>query len=894
VTTLEEQLSRAALEGLDANFVRWLRFVGAGPGEWTELQALKVKTTYATRNRFAHADTTAAALVLLRQSDSFKAQGVYTIANRVNPAVATRREARKWHDTDKGEGTSDRDITHRLVLFIDIDADRPSGTSATTEEMARTVPVAEAIYAAFADVLGDARALGYAHSGNGRQIFVALDAVVESPALAALIRGILGAVSVAFAAPGTTIDKTVGDAKRLVPAFGTVKRKGATGIAERPHRSTAFLCSDDVARLRMDDLERLLATLLERVPTEQRGQVSAGAGRKADDPWRAVLKRTTAGGDFTRANAIAVEEVARALGILDEDNKVRCPGCGNTDGVALVNNGLKCHHKTCVDRGVSGTPGFRTPVDLVVEVRSLEAVDAARWLLARFFGEDAPSPRARAKDADAEEGEAEDEPPPPEDGDLPSGFIGRDFPLTDIGNAERFVAHHGTDVRYCHEWKKWLVWDGARWALDRRAQVDLRATQTVRAIGAEAAHAKGKKKRDALRSHARDSESASSLGAMVKVARVLPGVPVVADELDVDPWRLNCRNGTIDLRTGVLHAHHRADHITKLAPVAYDAAAECPLWRKFLSDIMGRNDDLVGFLQRAVGYSLTGSVDEQVLFFLHGSGSNGKSTFLRTLLELVGDYGIQTAPDILIAKNQEGHPTEVADLFGCRLAVCQELEAGRPFAEAKVKQLTGGDIIRARRMREDFWSFKPTQKFFLAANHKPTIRGTDLAIWRRIRLIPFTVTIDGDKKDPLLLEKLRAERPGIVRWAVEGCLEWQRLGGLRAPKEVLDATTLYRQEQDVFGEFIEDRFDVAPHFAVQTRDLLRDYRVWCELNGHREMSPKALGAQLTARGFRRGREKHQRCWHGLRVRTLGDQTDVRAPSESRDGDLEPRSFFEDL
>jgi putative DNA primase/helicase len=194
-------------------------------------------------------------------------------------------------------------------------------------------------------------------------------------------------------------------------------------------------------------------------------------------------------------------------------------------------------------------------------------------------------------------------------------------------------------------------------------------------------------------------------------------------------------------------------------------------------------------------------------------------------------------------------------------------------------------------MREDFWSFTPTHKLFLAANHKPTVRGTDHAIWRRIRLVPFTVTIAEDKKDPQLLEKLLVERAGILRWAVDGCLDWQRRGGLCAPKEVVDATTSYRQEQDVVGEFVEDRCDIASHFMVTTRDLLREYRGWCETNGHRELSPKGLGAQLSARGFVGAKKNHQRCWMGLRVRMPCDPTDARAPET---GDDEPRSFFEDL
>ncbi len=894
---IEDRLRAAGAEGLEANFGRWLVFCGAPPSEWIELQALKIPTRYGKKNRVAHADGIAAALPLLRQGDGFGAQGVFVIANPVNPAAATRAAPRTWHDAEKGASTTDRDITHRRVLFVDVDAIRTAGTSATDEEMGHAVAVARAVYARLAELLGGDHALGYGHSGNGRQVFVAVEPTEEPSPLGATIKGILAALAIGFAAPGAEIDRTVADAKRLVPAFGTTKRKGAEGVADRPHRRTAFVCSDVPARVRAVDLDRVLAGLLEPLSLEQRRQVDSAMGRKTEaarDP-ATKGKRAPGAGTFARANALAVEEVARALGLFDEQGHVRCPGCSNTDGVALVNNGLKCHHKTCFDRGVPGTPGFRTPVDLVAEARQLEPADAARWLLETLAGEAPVDRRPRRRErAEPEDDEPSPPAPPPAGDDFPSGFIGRDFPLTDGGNAERFAVHHGEDVRHCHDWKKWLVWDSMRWAIDRRATIEFRAFQTVRAIPSEAARSPTPKRQKALRAHATASDSASSMSAMLKVARSRPELTVVADELDQDPWAFNCSNGTIDLRQGVLRPHARLDNITKAAPVAFDATAECPTWLSFLNTIMARNADLVAFLRRAVGYSLTATIGEQVLFFLHGSGQNGKSTFCRTLLELFGDYGLQAAPDLLLTKNTEAHPTGIADLFGRRLAVCQEIEKGRMLAEATVKQLTGGDIIRARRMREDFWSFRPTHKLFLAANDKPRVRGTEFAIWRRIRLIPFTVKITDEQKDPELLDKLIAERAGILRWAVEGCREWQK-GGLRPPKEVVDATAAYRKEEDIVGEFIEDRCEVGDDLQVRAADLHREYRGWCETNGHREMSAKSLGAQLVSREFRNGKDRGERTWFGLGLRRVGvGESDRRPPPRDDDDDREPRSFFDDM
>ena len=241
-------------------------------------------------------------------------------------------------------------------------------------------------------------------------------------------------------------------------------------------------------------------------------------GRKTEHPvlGRGRDARARGAGSFTRANALPIEDVARALGLPDDESRVRCPGCSNTDGVALVNNGLKCRQKTCSDRGVPGTPGFRTPVHLVSEARQLEAADAARWLLERFLGESPDAPRRRAPAADDDDDCGMPPPVPPPDEELPSGFIGRDFPLTDGENAERFAAHHGEDVRHCHDWKKWLVWDGTRWGSDRRAAVEFRAFQTVRAIPSEAARAPTPKKR---RRSARTRPRATARAPWVRCSR---------------------------------------------------------------------------------------------------------------------------------------------------------------------------------------------------------------------------------------------------------------------------------------------------------------------------------------------------------------------------------------
>jgi putative DNA primase/helicase len=339
--------------------------------------------------------------------------------------------------------------------------------------------------------------------------------------------------------------------------------------------------------------------------------------------------------------------------------------------------------------------------------------------------------------------------------------------------------------------------------------------------------------------------------------------------MDRDPWLLNLRNGTINLRTGEFRPHDRRDLITKLAPVNYDPEAVCPIWDGFLDRIMAGNKDLINFIRRATGYSLTGSVKEQVMVFLYGQGANGKSTFLSTVLALVGDYGIQSHSELLMARTREAHPTERSDLYRKRIVACVEVDQGRRMAESLVKQLTGGEKVRARRMREDFWEFDPTHKLFLAGNHKPTVQGTDEGIWRRVLLVPFTVSIPETERDKDLPDKLKVELPGILNWALCGCREWIT-GGLGVPDVVRKATDQYREEMDDFEDFVEDCCVVGKDQRVRASDIYQAYKDWVP-GGTRPLPRKDFKAQLAKRGFRDSRsgKDGSTYYHGLNLRNDG-------------------------
>lgn len=320
------------------------------------------------------------------------------------------------------------------------------------------------------------------------------------------------------------------------------------------------------------------------------------------------------------------------------------------------------------------------------------------------------------------------------------------------------------------------------------------------------------------------------------------------DQLDVDPFLLNVLNGTIDLKTGQLRPHRPEDFITKIAPVHYDPEARCDLFLQFLNQIFKADDELIAFVQRAIGYALTGSVREQVFFLLYGTGANGKSTFMELLVAGLGDYAIAAPPGLLLKKKHEGHPTDLADLFGARFVTTSEVKTDARWDEERIKSLTGGDTIKARRMREDFWSFSPTHKIFISTNHKPATNDSSIGFWRRVRMIPFTTTIPEDQRDPKLLDKLKAELPGILAWAVRGCLEWQRLE-LGTAAAVEKATADYRAESDQVAEFLQDSCELGPSYKVQAKALYTVYYDWC--NGRKEApnSVKAFGTRMRELGY---------------------------------------------
>jgi putative DNA primase/helicase len=444
--------------------------------------------------------------------------------------------------------------------------------------------------------------------------------------------------------------------------------------------------------------------------------------------------------------------------------------------------------------------------------------------------------------------------------------------LSDLGNARRLVAQHGQDLRYNFLAKKWLYWTGNHWCIDNCGETERRAKLTVAKIYEEAAGAVELDDRKRLAQWGLRSEGSQRLLSMVRLAQSEPGIPVLPGQLDANPWRLNCQNGTIDLTTGELGPHVREDLITRLVPCDYDPAAECEQWEQFLDRIQAKNWGVIWFLQRALGYALTGSTREQCLFILWGSGANGKSTLLNQVREILGNYAVHTPTETLLAKQRSGEiPTDVARLDGPRFVTASEIDRGRRLAESLIKELTGRDTVSARFLYGEYFDFVPQFKLFLSTNNKPVIKGVDNAIWRRINLVAFPVQIPEGERDRDLPEKLREEAPGILAWLVRGCMDWYR-GGLGTPPEVLQATADYRAEMDMLAEFLEEKCLVKPNLSATAKELYEEYCSWAEANGLKDrevMKQRTFGIHLAERGFRKDKgTSGQRLWCGLGLRLI--------------------------
>lgn len=453
--------------------------------------------------------------------------------------------------------------------------------------------------------------------------------------------------------------------------------------------------------------------------------------------------------------------------------------------------------------------------------------------------------------------------------------------LTDMGNSTRFARQHADDLRYIGQWG-WLVWDSKRWARDDTGAVMRAARQTVSGLYAKAQRLESqsnalipelekaaagsdqaliesiKEKRQKLADRAKavlkwalQSQGRTRLTAMVELGQSEKALVARPEWFDGDPWLLNVDNGTLNLQTLELKPHDPDQWITKLVPVAWKPDAQSSRWEQFLREVFDDDTDLIDFVQRRVGYSLTGNVQEQEFALLWGRGANGKSTFVSTILAMMGDYAQTTRAETLL-ETKTSINNDVAALAGARLVVASELPEHATLNESLIKDLTGNDSITARFLYKEYFTFRPQFKLWLYGNHKPRVRGTDDAIWRRVNLVEFGRQFTGDDADPQLASKLQNELAGILAWAVRGCQRWQA-EGLHTPEAVDNASRQYRTDQDVIGAFVEDCCVTGPNFSAYTGNLFEQYSQWTEDSGEYTVSKRRFGQKLRERGFTKDR-----------------------------------------
>ena len=444
----------------------------------------------------------------------------------------------------------------------------------------------------------------------------------------------------------------------------------------------------------------------------------------------------------------------------------------------------------------------------------------------------------------------------------------QDEHLTDVGNGQRLVRHFGQDLRFCTETKGWLVFENGHWRPDEDRCIIRLAKKTADIMVQEARELKDDDQRQRLIRHALASENSIRIKAMVDMAATEKDVIVCQKHLDSKPEILGLLDGNVlDLKSGGFRPGTRADLITKHCGTDW-GAPECETWIAFLHKVMGGDLPLINYIQRAVGYSLTGLTTEQCFFFLYGTGANGKSTFLNVLQHLMGNYSLVMDPETIMLKNgTTGATPELARLRAARVVVTNEVEEGKRLDENRIKQMTGGDTIVARGLYQAPFEFKPEFKIWMAGNHKPGIRGTDNAIWRRVHLIPFTVTIPKAEQDGNLFSKLKKEMPGILQWAVAGYQDWRK-SKLNPPKQVLDAVEEYRDEMDTMGHWLHECCTLGKSLKTASDTLYQSYRSWCQLNGHFPHSQARFGRALGDRGL--GKEKQGTVsWVGIGFKKQG-------------------------
>lgn len=748
-----------------------------------------------------------------------RAEGNYITLNPVNPALIARANNRMRDPVRHEPLTTDDQVSRRRWLLIDGDPVRPKGISSTDDEHRQAHQKVHDIASHLTDQGWPAPVM--ADSGNGAHLLYRVD-LPNDPSSRDLIERCLKALALRFSDPAVAVDTSVANAARITKLYGTVTRKG-DATAERPHRRSGMFSV--AGPVDVVPVERLKA-LADQVPiaTTPRPSV-AGRGsqfKSAEDVARWLADHTIAVHREATWQQDGHKWVLKHCPWNDEHRDHSAYVVRHANGAMAAG----CHHDGCVDK----------------DWKALRAL---------FKEMDGPAEIVQAST-------------------LPDTF-----PLTESGDAEYFAASFGDQIRFDWRRHRWLIFIGHRWVPDADGELHRLAKQAIRDRQAAALSFTKDDERKARLRWATAGESRKRIENMIALARSVKPISDTGDSWDTDPWLLGVLNGVLDLRDGTVRPGRPDDRITMCIQAPFDPQASCDLWITKVQEIFDNRADLIDYVHRALGYSLTGITTEQCLFLNWGSGANGKGTLINTFGWLLGDYADDLPFSALELHQRASIPNDVAKLVGRRFVTSSESNDGVQLNEARIKALTGCDPITARFMRAEFFTFQPVAKFWLATNHKPAVRDDSYGFWRRMRLIPFTQQFEGVKDDKDLKEKLKAEAAGILRWAVDGCLKWQQ-HGLQAPATVVLATREYEQECDPLAAFFESRCLLDAKCEVRASTLYKAYERWCfgRVKERDRMSMKRFGQQIRKRGFEaREDSEHRVSYFGIGLLKLTDLAD---------------------
>jgi putative DNA primase/helicase len=740
------------------------------------------------------------------------AKGIYLTMNPVKPVLLARSH-NKFVESKGGDCAGDKDILSRQWLLIDVDPKRPARISASDDEKALSHAKAGAIYSHLKDA-GWPEPVA-ADSGNGHHLIYR----INSPASSEIVKGCLEALDHRFSDDAVGVDTTVHNPARIVKLYGTRAEKGGhCPDLGRPHRLSRLLSvPDSIEVVTQEQLEALAVTGKPETPSKAPEPHVNGTGSSWDqakmEDW---INRHL--GAFQPGPATPCADGTKW--------KLNCPfnpDHGDDAGVILYTGG-KCGFK-CFHNGCSGND----------------------WKALRAKFE--PRPERTRKD------QRSTSPPSPDN-----------YPANDSGNARRFIDYAGEKIRYIPERDLWIVWNGHHWKPDDDGALYRMAEEHAKELLRKSADIADGDLR------MRGGKLALNLGKravienMLALARYNEAVIIHAEKLDSNPWLLGVGNGVVDLKTGKFRAGAPPDYISNKTGCDYVPGATCPQFDAFLDRIMANDAEMIAYLWRIVGYCLTGSTTEQCLFFLYGAGRNGKSTLIEVLAALLGDYGRATAVELITDSQHGREPSQlIAAIQGKRLVWLPEVEESHRVAQSRLKTLTGGDRLCGRNLYEKEFEFDCTAKLLIHGNTRPEIRGTDLGIWRRFRLIPFAVTIPANEVDFDLPKKLITELPGILSRAIESCLEWQR-NGMKTPKTVEMATDDYREAEDILGEFLGECTVHSVMAEITKGRLHKAYAAWCDERSQRPLTVRRFGNLIAQRGIKERRTTADRYWQGITLK----------------------------